>query len=89
MNPQITKPSIPIDAESKNHYQKAWELLGEYRQRFFLTFINHYGDKEFYGIEVFSSGISMQRNIEHIKSLLAGMGYIIKGDTNSETITIQ
>lgn len=77
------------EQESKVWYQRVWDALSEYRQKNYIVTIFHGKRREYVGVEVFATKESMDAHVEHIKGLLAGKGYSVTGNTNSETITIQ
>lgn len=81
--------AMTIEQETKEFYTKAWELLSEFGQKRYTATLIHGGHKRYDGIEVFASGMVLDASADYIKSLLAGMGYTISIDKNSETITIK
>jgi hypothetical protein len=77
------------EQESKAWYQRAWNLLGDYRQKQFTATISHGRKKTYTCIELYSSALSMDKIVDYIKSLLAGKGFTVDANKNTETITIK
>ena len=76
------------DGKDKDHYEKLLSYLREYRQKFLLTEITRNG-KIYVGVEIFCPREAIDESYLHINSLLAGMGYSVWTNKNSETITIR
>lgn len=76
-------------SESKLWYQRAWDLLDDYKQKSFTVTISHGKKRVYDGIEIFASALTIEEKAEHIRSLLAGMGFTVDFNKNNETIYIK
>ena len=82
---------VPKNTTNKGdieHYLKAWELLHEYRQKYLPQTMTK-DETIHHGIEVHANPIAADVYIEHIKSLLGGMGFKITYNSNTELIYIE
>ena len=81
----IQETSIP---KEKIHTIHNMLWASGYRQIKILTDLANLG-KYYSGIEIHANAIAMDDHVTFIKSLLAGMGFNVTGNTNTETITIK
>lgn len=71
------------------YYSRVLPYLPEYRQKYLIKNINADASVTYAGVEVHANAIAIDYHIQHIKDLLAGMGYNVSGDSNNEKILIK
>lgn len=71
------------------HYSKLLPYLSEYRQKYLMKSVNTDTSITYTGIEVHANAFTLGYHVQHIKDLLAGMGYSVEGNANTETIIIK
>lgn len=72
---------------NKQHYERALPYLHGYKTVNLIANLTEKG-RQYVGVEIFCPSSVMEDNVEHLKAILAGMGYSISGNKTSETITI-
>ncbi len=76
--------------QTESHYQQLYNshLLYGFKRKDLLVLVKD-GERQYYGIELHVNPILIQEHVHYLKNLLAGMGYSISGNTNTQSITIR
>ena len=74
---------------NKQYYEKALPLLKNHGYKPSMVSLITKNGKEYTGIQLYSSSIMMDNNLDFIKSLIGGMGFNVRGNKNTSTISIK